>query len=129
MEYYQILGISKTSTAAEIRRAYRKLAVIYHPDKNPDPKAESFFKEINRAYEVLSDPDKRRAYDLRFTHSVDIPDTPPTPPRHRDPKYRPRTKSTTEKRTRRIARIDGEIPAIFPMDLDWLLCFMQLPVN
>ena len=89
MEYYQILGISKNSTPAEIRRAYRKLAVIYHPDKNPDPKAESFFKEINRAYEVLSDPDKRRAYDLRFSTSVDIPDAPPTPPRHRDPKYRP----------------------------------------
>ena len=86
MDYYHILGISKNSTAAEIRRAYRKLAVIYHPDKNPDPKVESFFKDVNRAYEVLSDPEKRRVYDLRFTHSVDIPDAPP---RHRDPRYRP----------------------------------------
>jgi hypothetical protein len=89
MDYYHILGISKNSTAGEIRRAYRKLAVIYHPDKNPDPKAETFFKEVNQAYEVLGDPEKRRVYDLRFTHSVDIPDVQQAPPRHRDPRYRP----------------------------------------
>ena len=89
MDYYHILGISKNSSVGEIRRAYRKLAVIYHPDKNSDPKAESFFKEVNQAYEVLSDPDKRRAYDLRFTGSIGIPEAPQAPPRHRDPKYRP----------------------------------------
>lgn len=96
MDYYHILGISKNSTAGEIRRAYRKLAVIYHPDKNPDPNAESFFKEVNRAYEVLSDPQKRRAYDLGFPLSVGIPDAPP---RHRDPKYRPgpRTRRKSER--------------------------------
>src|SRR6266581_5770151 len=63
-DYYQVLGLKKTATAAEIKRAYRKLAVKYHPDKNPGNKdAEEKFKEINEAYSVLSDPQKRKQYD------------------------------------------------------------------
>ncbi|MCL2340858.1 MAG: J domain-containing protein [Proteobacteria bacterium] len=64
MEYYQILGVAKTATAEEIKKAYRKLAVQYHPDKNPgDKQAEEKFKEISEAYAVLSDPEKRQQYD------------------------------------------------------------------
>lgn len=64
MEYYQILGVAKTATADEIKKAYRKLALKYHPDKNPDDKAaEEKFKEISEAYAVLSDPEKRQQYD------------------------------------------------------------------
>jgi len=64
MEYYQILGVAKTATADEIKKAYRKLALKYHPDKNPDNKAaEDKFKEISEAYAVLSDPEKRQQYD------------------------------------------------------------------
>ena len=64
MEYYQILGVAKTANADEIKKAYRKLAVKYHPDKNPgDAKAEEKFKEISEAYAVLSDPEKRQQYD------------------------------------------------------------------
>ncbi|WP_028318499.1 DnaJ C-terminal domain-containing protein [Desulfobulbus elongatus] len=64
MEYYQILGVAKTATADEIKKAYRKLALKYHPDKNPgDKKAEEKFKEISEAYAVLSDPEKRQQYD------------------------------------------------------------------
>jgi len=64
MEYYQILGVAKTATADEIKKAYRKLALKYHPDKNPDNKsAEEKFKEISEAYAVLSDPEKRQQYD------------------------------------------------------------------
>lgn len=62
--YYRILGISKNATAAEIKSAYRKLALKYHPDKNPDKDATKTFQAINEANEVLSDPKKRRAYDV-----------------------------------------------------------------
>ena len=63
-DYYSILGVSKNASAAEIKKAYRKLAVKYHPDKNPGKKeAEEKFKQINEAYEVLSDEDKRKKYD------------------------------------------------------------------
>ena len=63
-DYYDILGISKNATAAEIKKAYRKKAIEYHPDKNPgDPKAEEMFKKSAEAYEVLSDPDKKARYD------------------------------------------------------------------
>jgi len=62
--YYKILGVSKTASQDEIKKAYRKLAVKYHPDKNPgDKKAEDRFKEIGEANEVLKDPEKRKKYD------------------------------------------------------------------
>ncbi|MBE9222732.1 DnaJ domain-containing protein [Cyanobacterium stanieri LEGE 03274] len=63
-DYYSVLGINKSATADEIKKAFRKLAVKYHPDRNPDNKqAEEKFKEISEAYEVLGDADKRKKYD------------------------------------------------------------------
>ena len=68
-EYYEVLGVGRTATKDEIKKAYRKLALQFHPDKNPDNKdAEEHFKEVNEAYEVLSNDDKRRRYD-QFGHA------------------------------------------------------------
>jgi molecular chaperone DnaJ len=68
-DYYEILGLGKSASADEIKKAYRKVAIQFHPDKNPDNKeAEEKFKEAAEAYEVLSDADKRAKYD-RFGHS------------------------------------------------------------
>jgi curved DNA-binding protein CbpA len=62
---YAALGVKSTATGDEIKKAYRKKALQYHPDKNPSATAEETFKEINKAYETLSDTDKRRTYDLQ----------------------------------------------------------------
>lgn len=62
-DYYAILGVSKTATPDELKRAYRKLALEYHPDRNKTKEAETKFKELSAAYEVLKDPEKRRVYD------------------------------------------------------------------
>ncbi len=63
-DYYKVLGVSKSAEQAEVKKKFRKLAIKYHPDKNPDnPGAEAKFKEINEAYEVLGDPEKRKKYN------------------------------------------------------------------
>jgi molecular chaperone DnaJ len=67
-DYYEVLGVSRDASTEEIRKAFRKLAFQYHPDRNRDGDAAEKFKEVNEAYEVLSDADKRAAYD-RFGHS------------------------------------------------------------
>jgi curved DNA-binding protein CbpA len=98
-DYYQILNVRPNASAHEIKRAYRRLAVRYHPDKNPDPVAEQFFKEVNEAYEVLGDPGERLSYDSRFANSdTTVAEEAPRPQsRHRDPAYRRRDPSVKVK--------------------------------
>ncbi len=68
-DYYEVLGVSKSADAKEIKKAYRKLAIKYHPDKNPgDKQAEEKFKEAAEAYEVLSSAEKKQRYD-QFGHA------------------------------------------------------------
>src|SRR5689334_976331 len=68
-DYYEILGVTKTASAEEIKKAYRKVAMQFHPDRNPgDKSAEEKFKEAAEAYEILSDADKRAQYD-RYGHA------------------------------------------------------------
>ncbi len=92
-DYYEILGVAKNATAEEIRKAFRKLAFKYHPDRNHEPGAEQNFKKINEAYEVLSNPQKREAYDARQARY--------TQPRFMPKPYRP-TRSTSEELLRVI---------------------------
>ena len=66
-DYYACLGVDRDADAATLKKAFRRLAIEFHPDKNSDPGAEEQFKEINAAYAVLSDPEKRARYD-RFGH-------------------------------------------------------------
>ncbi|HET9053062.1 MAG TPA: DnaJ domain-containing protein, partial [Cyclobacteriaceae bacterium] len=66
-DYYKILGLPQTATAGQIRAAFKRLAMQYHPDRNPNnPRAEEIFKQINEAYHILSDPLKKARYDSRF---------------------------------------------------------------
>jgi hypothetical protein len=105
-DYYEILGVSPGAHASDIKRAYRKLALQYHPDRNSDPSAELYIKEVNEAYDVLSDAESRRNYDLsRDNPYREVLETP-QPQRqqaHRDPAYnrpagrRPKHKSDNEK--------------------------------
>ena len=68
-DYYEVLGVSGDATGEEIKRAFRKLAFEYHPDRNRNDGAAEKFKEVNEAYEILSDANKRNAYD-RFGHAA-----------------------------------------------------------
>ncbi len=90
-DYYQVLRISRLANADEIKRAYRRLAVLFHPDKNSSQDALRLFQEINEAHEVLSDPLKRSTYDLMLQGGgirVTVEQQPQT--WHRDPAYRRR---------------------------------------
>jgi hypothetical protein len=88
-DYYQILGISRSASASVIKNAYRRLVILYHPDKNPDPRASEVIRDINEAYDVLGDQEKRQAYDFRYNNQS-WTDLPPQAPVHRDPAYRRR---------------------------------------
>jgi hypothetical protein len=112
-DYYQVLGVLPTANGVEIKRAYRKLALLYHPDKNPAPSAEQFFKEVNEAYDVIGDEVKRRQYDQR-RHSayVNINVYENTEPRHRDPAYKRRPPSTAQRKPSQLQLMKQYLPYV-----------------
>lgn len=101
--YYDILGVPVHANEDDIKRAFRKLALQYHPDKNPSPQAEVFFKELNEAYEVLSDPASKLAYDnLLIGNSTAIEATARP---HRDPRYHKRPPGSYYKGNRKKEKL------------------------
>jgi len=130
MDYYAILGVREGATQQEIKRAYRKLAVQYHPDKNPDPQAELRFKEIAVAYDVLGDEFKRKAYDMRFMPllqelAAQSPEV--QAPAHRDPRYRRRAPYATGRRRATQRDLMAQyLPKFFWLNKAALAFFMLL---
>jgi DNA-binding protein H-NS len=97
--YYFILGLSIYASETEIKHAYRKLALQFHPDKNPSAEAETIFKEINEAYEVLGDHEKKFSYD-QLLRGVS-PAAPTATRKHRDPGYRPRPPGSYSRKSKK----------------------------
>ncbi len=96
--YYFILSLNIYASEADIKQSYRKLALQFHPDKNPSPEAEAIFKEVNEAYEVLGDPLRKVIYDQMLRGAaVEEPVQEPVST-HRDPRYRPRPRTTTQRK-------------------------------
>ncbi|MDW3648209.1 MAG: DnaJ domain-containing protein [Bacteroidia bacterium] len=104
---YDLLGLSETATSAEIKAAYRELAMKYHPDTNPDPDAHKQFVAINAAHETLSDPLKRKMYDLRRS-AGDIISGAPSGPRRPGPDMRAENVDHEEMRRRYWASPAGQ---------------------
>lgn len=113
-DYYGILGVDRTASQVIIRDRYRRLAKQYHPDVNKAPDAEQIFKEVNEAYEVLGDPERRAQYDqptFVFEQPIQQPSTPP----HRDPAYRrPRPRPQRgESQAERLQQLKEEYRPLF----------------
>lgn len=98
VDYYELLRVSKSASAEEIKRAYRQLAILLHPDKNPHPDAAAGFRSITEAYQVLIDPEQKKIYDAELEIEQLIKSKGPA---YRDPAYR-RTAKNNEPRPRVI---------------------------
>lgn len=108
MNYYQLLKVSSNASEEEIKAAYRKLAFQYHPDKNPgNPQAEEYFKLVNEAYRVLSNPEKRRYYDWQLLNNVFLTSFQEEhsykSPRERDEERRRKARENFQEYTRRVS--------------------------
>ncbi|XP_062230663.1 uncharacterized protein LOC133928373 isoform X1 [Phragmites australis] len=82
VDYYKVLGVGRGATEDELKKAYRRLAMKYHPDKNPSPQADSLFKQVSEAYDVLSDPQKRAVYDQYGEDGLKAGAPPPSASSH-----------------------------------------------
>ena len=119
--YYFILGLNIYANDADIKQSYRKLALQFHPDKNPSAEAESIFKEVNEAYEVLGDPLRKAIYD-QMLRGVPTEQVHEPIRHHRDPRYRP---GPTVKTQRRPTHRE-EILAMMAANLRYMLMISRL---
>ena len=119
--YYEVLGVSQSASATEIRNAYRKLVQHLHPDINPDPSALERIQEINEAYDILGDEAKRRQYDYQRENPFSAPDPEPQP-KHRDPYY---NKNRTRPRTESSSYTPRELMTMYLKYIRWICagCF------
>jgi curved DNA-binding protein CbpA len=105
--YYFILGLNIYASESQIKQAYRRLALQFHPDKNPSAEAETIFKEINEAYETLGDSEKKTTYDLLLKGiSPVVYSAPSDSPPHRDPRYKPRPPGSFSRKSKRQELLD-----------------------
>jgi curved DNA-binding protein CbpA len=113
-DYYKILGVERQTTSEEIKRAFRRLALQYHPDRNPQnvKEAEEKFKEINEAYEVLSDESKRRQYDYLTGHMQGWTEKVKADTAFRD-NFHDFTLDSLEEFLRFVAALDFDISELF----------------
>lgn len=119
-DYYSILHVGRGADVKAIRRSYRLLVQKYHPDINPDPQAAELTKEINEAYDVLSDPVKKQDYDFRFVNPhVQTPVTESTP--YRDPRYR-RQYRPVKKENHQLELIRNYVH--LAVKVSWAGCFL-----
>ncbi len=118
--YYSILRVSRSADTQTIKRSYRLLVQKYHPDINPDPQAAELIKEINEAYDVLSDPAKKNEYDFRVSNpNQQTPVSQPAP--HRDPRYR-RSHRPLKKENQQLELIRNYVH--LAIKVSWAGCFL-----
>jgi hypothetical protein len=124
-DYYDVLGVQRTASAAEIKKAFRKLAQQLHPDVNPDPHAGELIKRVNEAYDVLGDEAKRREYDYQLENPYAHVYEPPPAPTHRDPRYRGRGayKPPQTKRPTQHGLMAAALPYLKPIAVAGCLLF------
>lgn len=116
MTYYDVLGVPPNATIDQIKKAYRRLVVRYHPDKTPDIHAVEVFRSVTEAYDVLSDPERKLAYDHSL-NNADVTEEPATeePPPHRDPAYRPRyTRRATSPKNQQVPSLRQLMASYLP---------------
>jgi hypothetical protein len=124
-DHYQVLGLPATASASQIKAAYRKLVQQYHPDINPSPQAHTLIQEINEAYDVLGDFDKRTIYDNQCNgvYVTLEPDPSPTA-QHRDPAYRRARRTGPVQESAQEILMKKCLP--FILKLSWIGCFTCL---
>lgn len=127
--YYQILGVAETATEVEIKKAYRKLARQFHPDVTQTPQAEDLFKEVNRAYDILSDPLKRADFDAALHPSETYKKEAPQPGTEEAYAWQPKTSEETSSLSRISASAVVFLVVALALELFLRWLFPKIPIS